>query len=78
MDYEAKSTEYTRKIQIYLSVSTNDINPIEIKQDLDIFKEYLLNKYTNNDFKPEEKPKCWLSFLNKKNDKRTIHSVKKD
>ncbi len=66
MNYEAKSTEYTEKIQIYLSVSTNDINPIEIKQDLDKFKEYLLDKYINNNLKLEEKPKCWLSFLNKK------------
>ena len=62
MNYEAKSTEYTEKIQIYLSVSTNDINPIEIKQDLDKFKEYLLDKYINNNLKLEEKPKCWLSF----------------
>ena len=31
MNYEAKSTEYNRKIQIYLSVSTNDINPVAIK-----------------------------------------------
>ena len=66
MNYEAKSTEYTEKIQIYLSVSINDINPIEIKQDLDKFKEYLLDKYINNNLKLEEKPKCWLSFLNKK------------
>ena len=66
MNYEAKSTEYTEKIQIYLSVSTNDINPIEIKQDLDKFKEYLLDKYINNNLKLEEKPKCWLPFLNKK------------
>lgn len=66
MNYETKSTEYTEKIQIYLSVSTNDINPIEIKQDLDKFKEYLLDKYINNNLKLEEKPKCWLSFLNKK------------
>ena len=66
MNYEAKSTEYTEKIQIYLSVNTNDINPIEIKQDLDKFKEYLLDKYINNNLKLEEKPKCWLSFLNKK------------
>ncbi len=66
MKYEAKSTKYTEKIQIYLSVSANDINPIQIKQDLDEFKEYLLDKYINNNLKPEEKPKCWLSFLNKK------------
>ena len=78
MNYEAKSTEYTEKIQIYLSVSTNDINPIEIKQDLDKFKEYLLDKYINNNLKLEEKPKCWLSFLNKKNDKRPVHTIKKD
>ena len=77
MNYEAKSTEYNEKMQIYLAVSTEDINPIAIKEDLDLFKEFLLNKYVK-EIEPDKKPKNWLSFLKNKNDKRTIHSVEKD
>ena len=76
MDYEAKSTGYNEKMQIYLTVSTNDINPIAIKEDLDLFKEFLLGKYVK-EIEPDKKPKNWLFFKNK-NDKRTIHSVKKN
>ena len=76
MDYEAKSTGYNKKMQIYLAVSTNDINPIAIKEDLDLFKEFLLDKYVK-EIEPDKKPKNWLFFKNK-NDKRTIHSVEKD
>ena len=76
MDYEAKSTEYNEKMQIYLAVSTDDINPIAIKEDLDLFKEFLLDKYVK-EIEPDKKPKNWLFFKNK-NDKRTIHSVEKD
>ena len=65
MDYEAKSTGFNRKMQIYLAVSTNDINPIAIKEDLDLFKEFLLNKYVG-EIEPDKKPKNWLSFLKNK------------
>lgn len=65
MDYEAKSMEFNRKMQIYLAVSTNDINPITIKEDLDLFKEFLLNKYVR-EIEPDKKPKNWLSFLKNK------------
>lgn len=65
MNYEAKSTEYNEKIQIYLSVSTNNINPIAIKEDLDLFKEFLLDKYVR-EIEPDNKPKNWLSFLKSK------------
>ena len=77
MDFEAKSTEYNEKMQIYLAVSTDDINPIAIKEDLDLFKEFLLDKYVK-EIEPDKKPKNWLFFLKNKNDKRTIHSVKKN
>ena len=77
MNYEAKSTEYNEKMQIYLAVSTEDINPIAIKEDLDLFKEFLLDKYVK-EIELDKKPKNWLFFLKNKNDKRTIHSVKKD
>ena len=77
MNYEAKSTVYNEKMQIYLAVSTDDINPIAIKEDLDLFKEFLLDKYVK-EIEPDKKPKNWLSFLKSKNDKRTIHSVEKD
>ena len=65
MDYEAKSTEYNEKMQIYLSVSTNNINPIAIKKDLDLFKEFLLDKYVK-EIEPDKKPKNWLFFLKNK------------
>ena len=77
MNYEAKSTWYNEKMQIYLAVSTEDINPIAIKEDLDLFKEFLLDKYVK-EIEPDKKPKNWLFFLKNKNDKRTIHSVEKD
>ena len=78
MNYEAKSTVYNEKMQIYLAVSTDDINPIAIKEDLDLFKEFLLDKYVK-EIEPDKKPKNWLFFLKKiKNDKRTIHSVKEN
>ena len=63
MDYEAKSTEYNEKMQIYLAVSTNDINPIAIKEDLDLFKEFLLDKYVK-EIEPDKKPK--IGFFLKK------------
>ena len=44
MDYEAKSTGYNEKMQIYLAVSTKDINPIAIKEDLDLFKAKTVHK----------------------------------
>ena len=59
MDYEAKSTVYNEKMKIYLAVSTNDINPIAIKEDLDLFKEFLLDKYVK-EIEPDKKPKNWL------------------
>ena len=77
MNYEAKSTEYNEKMQIYLAVSTNDINPVAIKEDLDLFKQFLLDKYVKK-IEPDKKPKNWLSFLKSKNDKRTIYPVKED
>lgn len=77
MDYEAKSTEYNEKMQIYLAVSTNDINPIAIKEDLDLFKEFLLDKYVK-EIESDKKPKNWFFFLKNKNDKRTIHTIKKN
>ena len=77
MNYEAKSTEYNEKMQIYLSVSTNDINPVAIKEDLDLFKQFLLDKYVKK-IEPDKKPKNWFSFLKSKNDKRTIYPVKEN
>ena len=78
MNYEAKSTEYNEKMQIYLAVSTNDINPIAIKEDLDLFKEFLLDKYIK-EIEPDKKPKKIGFFLKKnKNDKRTIPTIKKN
>ena len=52
-------------MQIYLAVSTNDINPIAIKKDLDLFKKFLLDKYVK-EIEPDKKPsseckKNWLS-----------------
>ena len=76
MNYEAKSTVYNEKMQIYLAVSTDDINPIAIKEDLDLFKEFFLDKYVK-EIEPDKKPKNWLSFLKNKNDKRTIYTNKK-
>ena len=64
MNYEAKSTVYNEKMQIYLAVSTDDINPIAIKEDLDLFKEFLLDKYVK-EIEPDKKPKNWLFFLKK-------------
>ena len=64
MDYEAKSTGYNEKMQIYLAVSTNDINPIAIKEDLDLFKEFLLDKYVK-EIEPDKKPKKLAFFLKK-------------
>ena len=64
MDYEAKSTRYNEKMQIYLAVSTNDINPIAIKEDLDLFKEFLLDKYVK-EIEPDKKPKKLAFFLKK-------------
>ena len=52
-------------MQIYLSVSTNNINPIAIKKDLDLFKEFLLDKYVK-EIEPDKKPKNWLFFLKNK------------
>ena len=66
MNYEAKSTVYNEKMQIYLAVSTDDINPIAIKEDLDLFKEFLLDKYVK-EIEPDKKPKNWLFFLKNKN-----------
>jgi hypothetical protein len=43
--FQTKASEYTDILYVYVSVSTNDINPIELEKEANDFVKYMFKKY---------------------------------
>ena len=43
--FQVKASEYTDILYVYVSVSTNEINPIELEKEANDFVKYMFEKY---------------------------------
>ena len=46
MKFDVRTTMYSKDFTIYISAGMNNINPLEVEEDIEIMKQYLIDKYT--------------------------------
>jgi hypothetical protein len=55
MDFEVKQCTLAEKglpVNIYISLSTNTVNPLLLKEELKLFVNYMREKYSTPEIKP--------------------------
>jgi hypothetical protein len=45
MRFEVQQTKYNSRMNIYLSMSMDNINPLDVDEDLKDIKQFLMDKY---------------------------------
>jgi len=54
MDFEVKSHTFAQKglpVNIYISLSTNTVNPLLLREEMKLFVDYMKEKYGNTETK---------------------------
>ena len=49
MEFEVKSHTYKERnlpVNVYINLSTNTVNPLELKEDIKMFIDYIKEKYS--------------------------------
>lgn len=54
MDFEVKQNTFAEKglpVNIYISLSTNTVNPLLLKEEMNLFIDYMKEKYSDSETK---------------------------